>query len=264
MKFSIITIAWNDLDGLRKTVDSVRLQKFHNIEHIVIDGGSEDGTREYLAQLDPSIKWVSEGDAGRYDAMNKGAKMATGDLLWFLHSSDIFHSSDTVNFVAAKYIQTPFMWGHGLSQIVDGSRILGIGGKIPFNHSRFLIGGHVIPHQATVFNKDFFWTIGGYDIDFGLSADQMFMMKASMASVPEVWGELLCDFDALGAGSARGASAHYKDMSRARNVLGISVTGFRITDMLLAVCCTFSTLLERFLRKIMRKTRPRLISTGVL
>lgn len=256
MKISVITIAYNDVAGVRKTVDSVRLQDYTDIEHIVVDGGSNDGTREFLQGLDGSVQWVSEADNGRYDAMNKGAKMASGELLWFMHSADIFHSEFSAGFVASEYAKRHFKWGYGLSRIVNEAGTLGVAGQVPFEHARFLIGGRIIPHQASVFSRQFFWELKGYDTEFGLTADQEFMMRASMHSLPSVWAEVLCDFDAGGAGSTRNAWAHYRDMIRARASAGIRVTRSPVLDSILSIFFCGFTISDRLLRRPLRRSRP--------
>lgn len=86
---SIITINFNNRDGLQKTIDSVVAQSFRDFEWIVIDGGSTDGSRELLEQYAGHFSyWVSEPDKGIYNAMNKGVKVAKGDYLQFLNSGD--------------------------------------------------------------------------------------------------------------------------------------------------------------------------------
>ena len=84
---TVITITRNDLSGLVRTIESVRAQSAQGVEHIVIDGGSTDGTVEYLDSLGDSLVWNTGLDSGRYDAMNIGAELASGELLWFMHSS---------------------------------------------------------------------------------------------------------------------------------------------------------------------------------
>src|SRR6185369_9090461 len=95
---SVITITLNDLDGLKRTVDSVRAQRYAGpVEHIVIDGGSGDDVVDYLSRCEPGFAyWQSEPDAGRYDAMNQGIAHASGDLLWFLHPRDCFSDADSL------------------------------------------------------------------------------------------------------------------------------------------------------------------------
>ena len=89
MKLSIITINYNDAKGLRKTFDSIKNQTCHEFEYIVVDGGSSDGSQSVIEEYEQYIsKWVSEPDNGIYNAMNKGAKMSTGDYMLFLNSGD--------------------------------------------------------------------------------------------------------------------------------------------------------------------------------
>lgn len=256
MRISVVTIAWNDRAGVQKTVESVRSQTWADIEHIVVDGGSSDGTREYLETLDERTQWTSDRDKGRYDAMNKGALAATGDIVWFMNSADVFRSPTSAAFVATHADIPSFRWGYGLSRIVSDGTPIGVGGRVPFDHQRFLLGGRPLPHQATVFTRDFFWELGGYDIDFGLTSDQLFMMKASMAERPTVWAEFLCDFDASGAGSTRGAWAHYSDMRRARKTAGVVVLGNRFVDTVASSLLAVGTIGDRVQRRLVQRATP--------
>src|SRR5688572_27521016 len=95
-KISIITINYNNLDGLKRTVDSVVNQTWQEFEYIVIDGGSTDGSGAYIESKSKHFHyWVSEPDKGIYNAMNKGIVKATGEYLLFLNSGDHFFN-DTV------------------------------------------------------------------------------------------------------------------------------------------------------------------------
>ena len=98
MKLSIITINWNDAEGLRMTVGSVLGQTARDeVEYIVVDGASTDGSADVLKEFDGQIdRWVSEADKGIYNAMNKGVRMATGDYLLFLNSGDILFDTGVV------------------------------------------------------------------------------------------------------------------------------------------------------------------------
>ena len=101
MNLSIITINYNNAEGLRKTLASVAAQTYRDIEHIVIDGGSTDGSvdiiKEYVNQcMMYDVLWVSEKDKGIYDAMNKGVKKATGDYVYILNSGDALAAPDVV------------------------------------------------------------------------------------------------------------------------------------------------------------------------
>jgi glycosyltransferase involved in cell wall biosynthesis len=94
---SVITVCFNDAENLQATIASVIGQSHRNIEFIVVDGGSSDSTLDLIRLHESRIsKWVSEKDAGIYDAMNKGIRLATGDYLIFMNAGDAFHSDDTV------------------------------------------------------------------------------------------------------------------------------------------------------------------------
>jgi glycosyltransferase involved in cell wall biosynthesis len=90
LKLTIVTICYNDLKGLQKTISSIESLRVDQFEQIVVDGGSSDGTKEFLSDLCTSwpFRFVSGKDNGRYDAMNKGIALATGQYLWFLNSGD--------------------------------------------------------------------------------------------------------------------------------------------------------------------------------
>jgi hypothetical protein len=92
---------------------------------------------------------------------------------------------------------------------------------VPFRFRRFALGALVIPHQAACFRRDFFFKLGGYDVDFGLAADQLFMLRAALSEPPVTLPDFLCDFDLSGAGSGRTPLKHFQDATRARRLVGI-------------------------------------------
>ena len=112
MKYSIITVNYNNKEGLRKTIESVIHQTFSDFEFIVIDGGSTDGSKEVLKKYDAQIDyWVSEPDGGIYQGMNKGIKKAKGDYLNFMNSGDCFYSSDILEIVSNYQSDADFIVG---------------------------------------------------------------------------------------------------------------------------------------------------------
>lgn len=103
MTFTIITINYNNKDGLQRTIESVINQTYPNIEYIIIDGGSTDGSVDIIKQYASKIAyWVSERDKGIYNAMNKGIAQAHGDYLNFMNSGDKFHSSDVLETISSQ------------------------------------------------------------------------------------------------------------------------------------------------------------------
>lgn len=116
MKISLITVTYNSGTTLRDTIQSVLAQTYKNVEYIVVDGLSKDNTmdivREYEPQFEGRMKWISEKDKGLYDAMNKGVRMATGDVVGILNSDDFFTANDVLEKVAAGFDeQTDAVYG---------------------------------------------------------------------------------------------------------------------------------------------------------
>lgn len=111
MKISIITVTYNSGATLRDTIRSILSQTYQDIEHIVVDGASTDDTltiiQEYEPQFDGRMRWVSEKDNGLYDAMNKGIRMATGDVVGILNSDDFFTSPDVLRQIAEVFQKEP-------------------------------------------------------------------------------------------------------------------------------------------------------------
>lgn len=116
VKISLVTVTYNSGTTLRDTFQSVLAQTYKNVEYIVVDGLSKDNTmdivREYEPQFEGRMKWISEKDKGLYDAMNKGVRMATGDVVGILNSDDFFTANDVLEKVAAGFDeQTDAVYG---------------------------------------------------------------------------------------------------------------------------------------------------------
>lgn len=219
---SVITISFKDLEGLKRTVESVRAQRYEGlIEHIVIDGGSGDEVRDYLSGVRPAFEyWQSEPDGGRYDAMNQGIAHASGDLLWFLHSADRFSEPDVVSRAVQALSGTVAardQWGFGMDRLIGMDRVRG---PIPFSLRKFLAGKQVVPHQASFFGSSLVDKIGGYDLDFGIAADQEFILRAALQREPVTIERVFCEFDTTGVGSHREPSAVFGDLRRMGDLHG--------------------------------------------
>ena len=112
MKYSIITVNFNNRDGLRKTIESVIHQTCRDYEYIVIDGGSTDGSVDVLKEYDKNIDyWVSEPDKGIYNAMNKGITQAHGEYLNFMNSGDCFYDKNVLENLCEKGLSSDIIVG---------------------------------------------------------------------------------------------------------------------------------------------------------
>lgn len=254
--FSIITITYQNLDGLKETVESVVAQTFQDFEHIVIDAASTDGSKEWLSENFHS-SWVSEKDNGRYDGMNKGAAAATGEYLWFLHAGDLFGDPNVLERVAraikGRGDQRP-EWLYGLARVVDADKtVRGIMGYAPFTMFNFAILQKPLPHQATAVRRELFTKLGGYDERYPIAADQVLLMGAANQSPPMAMADFLCDFDATGISANRPWREIWKDDLAVLRRLDTPVTRSARLDLAL----TFS---YSVLRQLARGARGRAVT----
>ena len=192
---SIITINYNNRDGLQKTIDSVVAQSFRDFEWIVIDGGSTDGSRELIEQYAGHFSyWVSEPDRGVYHAMNKGIAKAQGDYMSFLNSGDIYADEDVLRNVFGYPLSQDLVFGDWCLQYSDHRVIV----KEPEALSLHRLLFWSICHQA-MFIKSGLLKQKGYDESYRVISDWKRWLEAvgggcSVLHIPE----LICVFDCSG------------------------------------------------------------------
>lgn len=256
--FSIVTITYQDVDGLRRTVESVEVQSLGDYEHIVIDGGSTDGSAEWL-ETNFTGAWVSEPDGGRYPAMNKGAAMASGRYLWFLHAGDSFGDPTVLERVARlldRHEGDPPEWLFGFARVVGPDRsVVGIIGFAPFTMFKFAIQRLSIPHQATAMRRSLFEQIGGYDDRVEVGADQVLLMAAANRSLPLAVADFLCDFDSTGMSANRPWVENLRDDIAVLRQARSPVTRSRTMDLVLLFLIVSANQIATLLRN--RMVRPR-------
>ncbi|MCH5306823.1 MAG: glycosyltransferase [Prevotella sp.] len=175
MKYSIITVNYNNKEGLRRTIESVIHQTFQDFEYIVIDGGSTDGSADILKEYDEHITyWVSEQDKGVYNAMNKGIRKATGDYLNFMNSGDCFYDEKVLQHLAEQNLTTDLIVGKDYH--FDVSTQQGFSTILPPYISMLTFIHHTLPHQSTFFRRKLF-EASPYDEAFRLVADVKFYIQ---------------------------------------------------------------------------------------
>lgn len=150
-KISIVTIVLNGRDVLEKTISSVICQTYDDIQYIVIDGASTDGTLEVIKQYEKNIDiWISENDSGIYDAMNKGFERSKGEWVLFLNAGDFLVNknvvSDVVKFINKQGIEADLIYGdkHTYGKVVKATAI----------KDSLLRGGFFACHQSMFFRQD--------------------------------------------------------------------------------------------------------------
>jgi glycosyltransferase involved in cell wall biosynthesis len=178
MKVSIITIAYNSADTIEDTILSVISQDYHNLEYIIIDGGSTDGTLDIIHQYASQIsKFITEKDQGIYDAMNKGVRMASGELIGLLNSDDIYADkhvvSDVVSTIGdadAVYADLVYVKRENPLEVV---RYWQAGVMKPNSFHK----GWMPPHPTFFLRKKCYDNFGCYNLTLKSAADYELMLR---------------------------------------------------------------------------------------
>ena len=177
MKITIITATFNSAGTVRDTFESVLRQTYSEIEYIVVDGASRDGTvdiiKEYEPRFEGRMRWVSERDSGIYDAMNKGLGMATGDVVGILNSDDFYTSDDVLETVANVMGRTGADAVYGDVHFVNpddlGKCVRYYSSKV-FRPSLMRLG-FIPAHPSFYCKRSAYEKFGGFDLDFKVAAD---------------------------------------------------------------------------------------------
>ena len=178
LKISLITVTRNAEKTLSRCIESVIEQNYNNIEYIIIDGGSTDGTLQIIDQYKQHISYfISEPDAGIYDAMNKGIKISSGNILGILNSDDFFTYKGIISCIAETFS------GQDVDALYGNLVYLNIDGKIvrnwkSGNYAHGLFNwGWMPPHPTFYCKRSLFESLGLYDTRFGTAADYELMLR---------------------------------------------------------------------------------------
>ena len=213
MKVTLITVCFNSAATLSTAIDSVLSQKGVDVEYIVVDGGSTDGTvgiiKEYSTRSTRlTFKWISEKDSGMYDAINKGIKMATGDVVGILNADDVLASDDTLAHIVSAFNTDSYPLAP------DSSRIDAVYADIRFVREGETVAAlreaktvrycsakrwrpwmfrfaAMVPHPSFYVRRECFERLGGYSLDYRICADfelelrYLYLAKLRAAYLPE-------------------------------------------------------------------------------
>ncbi len=174
-KISIITINYNNLEGLKKTIESVSSQTWQEFEHIIIDGGSTDGSATYIESTSERLGyWVCEPDKGVYHAMNKGIAKASGEYLLFLNSGDHFYKKRVLEKNQRFLIDYDLIY---FNMYISGENKKFIK-EYPDSLSFAYFLKDNLPHQSIFIKKDLFQTVGLFKEDLKIVADWKFFIDS--------------------------------------------------------------------------------------
>jgi glycosyltransferase involved in cell wall biosynthesis len=195
MKVSIITVVLNNKTYIEDCINSVLSQTHKNVECIVIDGGSTDGTVEIVRKYKEYISlWVSEADQGIYDAMNKGISLATGDIIGILNADDFYSHNHVLSKISEVFADKSLDSSYGDLAYIDArdlKRIVRIWRSGLYRENSFY-RGWMPPHPTFFVRREIYEKYGAYNLTLGTAADYELMLRLlvrhriSTAHIPEV------------------------------------------------------------------------------
>ena len=184
MKISVITVTFNSAKTVRDTIESILKQQYKDYEYLVIDGGSKDETVEIIKEYEPKfggkMRWVSERDKGMYDGINKGIRMATGDVVGIINSDDFYHRTDIFSVIAKAFEEHPEMQAiYGDVRFVNPDNLektVRYYSSKNWRPWRFRFG--FMPAHPSFFTyKENFEKYGYYQYDYHIAADYELLIR---------------------------------------------------------------------------------------
>ena len=180
MKISIITATYNSEKTVKDTIESILGQTYTDYEHIIIDGASKDHTMEIVKSYEKAyagrLRYISEKDSGLYDAMNKGIKMATGDIIGILNSDDIYATKDVLQIIVDTFTKTNCDGSYGNLIFMD-SQTMSIPQRIWKSEKGDVNKGWHPAHPTLYLRKEVYEKIGLFSLDYRIAADYDFMIR---------------------------------------------------------------------------------------
>ena len=181
MRVTIITVCYNRKATIEKAIKSVLEQNYNDIEYIIVDGNSTDGTKEIIESYRDRIsQYISEPDKGMYDAINKGLKLATGDIIGLMHSDDEFYDVNAIRKIAARFDYDSTLegvYGDGVYVSNDSNERL-IRNRIGGIFSLKKVKEGWLPLHPTVYlKKSVIDKYGVYNLDFKIASDTEFLLR---------------------------------------------------------------------------------------
>jgi glycosyltransferase involved in cell wall biosynthesis len=233
MKISIITVCYNSAATIEKTFVSVKDQTYKDIEYIVVDGGSKDGTLAIMnTYSDVVSQWISEPDKGLYDAMNKGIQLATGALVGILNSDDIFTDNHVIENIANFHLKNTIdaSVGNIIQFNKEGKTVRKYAAK-NWNPEKLKIG-FMPPHPSIFFKRELFKRLGLYDLTFKSGADYELIIRYFLENkITYKYSDITTTSMAMGGISSSGMESYKmitKEICKALKMNNISFSPLKV------------------------------------
>jgi glycosyltransferase involved in cell wall biosynthesis len=233
MKITIITVCYNSAATLEKTILSVAGQTHSNIEYLLVDGNSKDGTLDIIRKHKDKIsQWISEPDKGLYDAMNKGIAMATGDLVGILNSDDTFHSNTVLAAIADFHKNNTIDASVGtIMQHKEDGKVVRVYSSKYWTPEKLKIG-FMPPHPSIFFKRTLFDQLGFYELGFIIGADYELITRFFLKEeISWKYSGITTTAMLVGGLSSSGSSSYQlitAEIQKALSMNGLSFSPFKI------------------------------------
>jgi glycosyltransferase involved in cell wall biosynthesis len=178
-RVSVVTIVWNNREHIADAIESVLAQDYPDIEYIVKDGGSTDGTLDIIQKYKGRLKLLTGKDKGLYDALNKGLQAATGDILMHLNSDDFYTRNNSISKIveAMERTKADIAWGNMIYvDRADRTKITRRWRSSAYAPGKFQTGWHP-PHAGFSVRREVYAKYGWFNTDFKISADYELMLR---------------------------------------------------------------------------------------
>ncbi len=223
MKISIITVTYNSSKTLKDTLESVLKQTYTNYEHIIVDGLSKDNTmqivKEYETKYNGKLRYISEKDSGLYDAMNKGIKMATGDIIGILNSDDIYAHENVLQKIVEKFEETNCD-GTYASLIFMDEETMSKPKRIWNSPKGKLENGWHPAHPTLYLKKEVYDKVGLFNLNYRIAADYDFMIRVMKEKIIKLnYIDDYIIYMRSGGTSTAGIKGYIKNLKEANLVL---------------------------------------------
>lgn len=190
-RITLITVCLNSRDYIEETILSVRGQSYRNIEYVVIDGGSTDGTQDVLRRHERDIDyWLSAPDRGISDAFNKGVLASTGEVIGFINSQDYYVGPEVVAHVAQIFCDRPdlkIVYGKTYYVPVASREYVGVMGE-RFSRKK-MAKRNIMPHQSVFVRREIFEEFGLFRLDYAFAMDYEHLLRATRVHAPHFLDE---------------------------------------------------------------------------
>jgi glycosyltransferase involved in cell wall biosynthesis len=256
-KISVITPSFNQAQFIRATIDSVLSQDYPALEYLVVDGGSTDGTLKILKSYGARLEWVSEPDHGQSDAINKGLKLATGDILCYLNSDDVLAPG------ALKLVGEYFASHPDCDWVTGDCNVIGVHGEILVSHNWLIrtykrillklyspftlrVVDNMLPQPSTFWSRRAYKQVGEFNVKYHYVMDYDYWLRLSKYYRPHDLGVVLASFRA----QPDSKSETSRDKLMAEGVVALRASG--ATDWELWLHRRHSNLI-RFIYNLLKK-----------